>query len=71
MTTQEKLIKSKLSILELGEYLKNVSHNRKILHSIYPHKNSIIEFELNRYAELLYKRLTEEFYPARQFSFLA
>ena len=27
--------------------------------------------ELNRYAELLYKRLTEEFYPARQSSFLA
>ena len=28
-------------------------------------------YELNRYAELLYKRLTEEFYPARQLSFLA
>jgi hypothetical protein len=27
--------------------------------------------ELNRYAELLYKRLTEGFYPARQLSFLA
>jgi transposase InsO family protein len=30
MTTQEKLIKSKLSILELGEYLKNVSQACKI-----------------------------------------
>jgi len=27
--------------------------------------------ELNRYAELLYKRFTEEFYPVRQLSFLA
>lgn len=27
--------------------------------------------ELNRYAELLYKRLTEEFYPASRLSFLA
>ena len=33
--------------------------------------NSTIVLELNRYAELLYKRLTEEFYPARQLSFLA
>ena len=30
MTTQEKLIKSKLSLLELGEYLKNVSQACKI-----------------------------------------
>ena len=30
MTTQEKLIKSKLSILELAEYLKNVSQACKI-----------------------------------------
>ena len=30
MTTQEKLIKRKLSILELAEYLKNVSHACKI-----------------------------------------
>ena len=30
MTTQEKLIKRKLSILELAEYLKNVSQACKI-----------------------------------------
>ena len=30
MTTQEKLIRNKLSLLELGEYLKNVSEACKI-----------------------------------------
>ena len=30
MTTQDKLIKSKLSLLELAEFLKNISHACKV-----------------------------------------
>ena len=42
-----------------------------MLHSRHTSEKCNIDVELNRYAELLYKRLAEEFYPARQLSFLA
>ena len=48
-----------------------VTHTAKILQSPTNKIYCNILLELNRYAEVLYKRLTEDFYPARQLSFLA